>query len=134
MGFKRTLMDNNSGYRAHSRGFSLLEVMLVMVVVVTALFPLIQTIAKGLLAGEEMKGSNTAVMVAQKKIEELKNGSFTLISSESLTSVEGFPAYKRSVIVTTPATDLKNINVTVLWNVGGSTIYATYETMVSNFN
>jgi type II secretion system protein I len=115
-----------------SKAFTLLEVMLVLILVVTAFVPLIQSLASGLLAGNEMKGTNFAVMAAQKKIEELKTGGYAAISNEAITSVEGFPAYNRQVKVTTPQTNLKNVQVTIFWKLGGSTYYATFETMVSN--
>lgn len=115
-----------------SKAFTLLEVLLVLIVVVIAFFPLIQTLASGLLAGEEMKNTNTAILIAQKKIEELKNGSYGAISTEALATVEGYSAFERQVTVTTPLVKLKNVLVTLTWKVGGYSEIASVETMVTD--
>jgi prepilin-type N-terminal cleavage/methylation domain-containing protein len=126
MGIKRTLKQG--------KGFSLFEMLLVMVVLSTVFFPLVALFAKGLLASQEVKGTNFATIIAQKKIEEIRVLSFSAITSETLRSVEGYPVYQRIVTVTTPLTNLKNIKVTIFWKMGeGSTIYVTEETQVSNF-
>jgi prepilin-type N-terminal cleavage/methylation domain-containing protein len=117
-----------------SKGFTLLEVMLVILILTAAFFPLLQQFSAALMASTELKGSNTAILLAQKKIEELKNSTYDSISSEALTTVESNSIYRRRVDVTTPSANLKNIRVIILWNVAeGTTSSVSIETYVSNF-
>ena len=119
---------------SRSGGFTLFEALLTIVLLVAVFFPLVQMLQSELLASEDVKGSNTAAYLAQEKIEMDKNLGYASISSETLTAVPSYPAYQRSVTVSTPVTNLKDILVTVIWTVGGkSTMYLTAETYDSNF-
>lgn len=120
--------------KRNSKGFTILEVLIVLVLIVGALFPLLQVLSTGLIASQEAKGSNTAVLIAQNKIEELRNMGYSSIASSSLATSEGYPAYKDLVVVTESPTNLKKMAVTVTWNIGsGNTLALTMETLVSNF-
>jgi len=120
--------------RAQSRGFTLLEVLLVLIVLTAVLVPLLQVLSTGLLASDEVKNTNTAAILAQKKIEELKDTAFASISSEAKTAIASYPAYSRQVIVNTPQTDLKDIQVIVFWRPGtGVETSVSIETLISNF-
>jgi len=105
-----------------------------MIVLAAVLVPLLQVLSTGLLASDEVKGTNTAAILAQQKIEELKDTGFASISSEAKTAIASYPAYSRQVIVSTPHTDLKDIQVTVFWRPGtGVETSVSIETLISNF-
>jgi type II secretion system protein I len=117
-----------------SKGFTLLEVLLVLIILTAVLVPLLQVLSSGLLASDEVKNTNTAAILAQKKLEELRDTSFTSISSEAKTTIASYPAYSRQVIVSTPQTDLKDIQVIVFWRPGtGVETSVSIETLISNF-
>jgi prepilin-type N-terminal cleavage/methylation domain-containing protein len=117
-----------------SKGFTLLEVLLVIVVLVAVFFPLLQMLSSGLLVSEEVKGTNTAVILAQQKMESIKDTAFASITVESKATVSSYPAYKREVRVSTPQTNLKDIRVIVYWRPGtGSETSVSVETFISNF-
>ena len=120
--------------RRSSEGFSLLEVLLVIVIMITALVPLLQALSRGLIASDEVKGSNTASFLAQRRLEEIKYFSFSSISSEAKTAVTSYPAYSRQVIVTSREVNLKDVKVIVYWYTGdGSQRSISVETNISNF-
>jgi len=117
-----------------SKGFTLLEVMLVIILLVAVLFPLLQVLSSGLLASSETKDTNNALVLAQQKIESLVNSSFASIASEDLTSVSTGSAYSRQVFVTDTAANLKDVKVMVYWRTGsGPQMGITLETYISNF-
>jgi prepilin-type N-terminal cleavage/methylation domain-containing protein len=117
-----------------SKGFTLLEVMLVIIVLVAVFFPLLEMLSSGLLVSDEVKGTNTAVILAQQKIESIKNSAFASISAETKTTVSSYPAYSREVRISTPQTNLKDIQVIVYWRPGtGSQTSVSIETFISNF-
>ncbi len=117
-----------------SKAFTLLEVLLVMIILIAVFFPLLQMLSRGLVASDEVKGTNTAVIVAQKKMEEIKNTAFASISSETKTTVSSYPAYSRQVNVTTPQTNLKDVQVIVYWRPGsGQEMRVSIESFISNF-
>jgi len=117
-----------------SKAFTLLEVMIVMLIMAAVFFPLLQMLSSGLLVSGEAKDTNNAVIIAQKKLESLKNTSYINITSESEATVEGSSAYRREVIITEPYTNLKNVRVIISWDLGeGSEGNISIETLVSNF-
>jgi prepilin-type N-terminal cleavage/methylation domain-containing protein len=127
-------MRSKSLPRAKSRGFTLLEVLLVIVLLVAVFFPLLQMLSSGLLVSNEVKGTNTAVILAQQKIESLKNTAFDSIASESKATIESYPAYSRRVLVSSPQTNLKDVKVIVYWRPDtGSETSVSVETFISNF-
>jgi Prokaryotic N-terminal methylation motif len=118
----------------NSRGFSLFEIILILAVLSMVLGPLLFQFSKGLIASQEVKGTNLATILAQKKIEIIDNLPYASITSESWRTVEGFPLYQRNVTVIESPANLKDVKVTVSWIMEeGSTMYVTEETSISNF-
>jgi len=117
-----------------SKGFTLLEVLLVILILSAVFFPLLQVLSSGLVLSEEVKGSNAAAILAQKKLEEIKATSFITISSESKASVPNYPEYSRRVIVSQPSLNLKDIMVIVYWMPGqGAETNVSVESLIANF-
>ena len=122
-----------AGKPKKNRGFSLIEVLLVLILLVAVFFPLIQILSRTLIASGEAKNTNTALKIAQTKLEQIKNSSYSSISSEAKSTVSAFPAFQEQVIVTEPNTGLKNIRVIVYWVASeGSEISVEVESITSN--
>ena len=117
------------------KGFTLLEVMLVIIMLLTVFFPLLQLMATGLSASEETKSTNTAVLLAQKRLEEIKSESYVNVTSEASASIASYPEYNRQTNVTsTPDASLKDVKITVSWGTGGpQSDIITLETYISSF-
>lgn len=115
-------------------GFSLFEVMLVIVILVAAFLPLIQIVSKSLIISGEAKGTNMALKLAQSKLEQFKNTAYSSISNEAKTAVTGSPGYSRQVVVTTPSTGLRNVSVIVYWyTTDGSQISLEVSSFITGF-
>jgi len=127
-------MKSKGTPRVKSRGFTFMEVLMVLIFIAAVLVPLLQVFSAGVLVSGEAKDSNTAIILAQRKIEELRNSAYTSISSEAKAAVTAYPAYKSQVVVNTPSTNLKDVTVIVFWSHGaGNEISVSLETYVANF-
>src|SRR3989338_2453542 len=88
--------------RITSKGFSLLEVLLAVVLMVSGSLVLLRAMTIGLFAGGDNENALIAITLAQEKMEELRNSSYTNIANETKAAVSGFPAFSREVVVSTP--------------------------------
>lgn len=98
------------------KGFTLLEVLLAILLFVSAFTVLAQAISVGLSSGGDNENSLIAANLAAEKMEILKNTSYASIANEAKAVVSGFTSFQREVTVTTPITSLKQTTVTVTWN------------------
>ncbi len=115
-----------------ARGFILEEAIMVLMLIAFFVFPLIHSLSTGLISSEETKSTNTAVFLAKKKIEEVKMLGFDNITSETMRTVEGWPAFRRTVEVTSINANLRNIRVRIFFKTGGGyTGYVTIETLTA---
>lgn len=113
-------------------GFTLLEVLLGIILFVATFLALSEAISSGIFVG----GGNEAILVgthlAQEKMEEIRNKSYSSIANEAKTAVAGFPAFQREVVATTPQTDLKEVQVSVYWTNEENELNTSLVTYVSN--
>lgn len=115
-------------------GFTLVEVMIVLILLVAAFFPLLQMFSSGLLVSNEVKGTNTAIIIGQKKLETIKNLPYSSITNEAKTVVASYPAYSTRVIVNQTSTNIKDVQIVVYWYIGeGHETSVSIETLISNF-
>lgn len=114
------------------KGFTLLEVLLTIILMVTGFVLLLQALATGLFAGGENETELIAINLAQEKIEELRNNNYSNIVNETKAAVPGFPVFQREVVVTTPQAGLKEVSVSVYWFTKADELNASLVTYVSN--
>ncbi len=102
------------------RGFTLIEMILVLVVITIALFPLIEAFSAGIRASKLASDANTAIELAQQKMEQMQSVPYALIAStsEAMGSISGYPNFSREAVVTEPLTNLKEVAVNVYWRSG----------------
>lgn len=113
-------------------GFTLLEVLLAVVLMVTGSAFLLQAIGTGLSSGGVNESELIAFNLAAERMESLENTVYASIASEAKAVVTGFPYFQRQVDVTTPVTNLKQITITTYWTVKGAEISTTLVTYLSN--
>jgi type IV pilus assembly protein PilV len=113
---------------AASGGFTLIEVMIALFILVVALLGLISTTVVVVKANSFSKTMTTATTLAKDRLEQLKNASYTALAggtdyatagSTVQTSPSASSMFTRTWTVTadgTPATGMKTIQVTVQWN------------------
>lgn len=117
-----------------NKGFTLLELLIAIVFITTALFPLLTALTSTITVSTASDSEIMAVNLVQTKIEEIKNTSFNSIVSESLAIVPNYPIFQREVIVASVEANLKDVAVVVYWfPETGVTKYVSLETYVSNF-
>lgn len=114
------------------KGFTLLEVLLTIILMVTGFIVLLQAVSIGLFAGGENETELVAVNLAQEKMEELRNKSYPDIANETKAVVSGFPAFQREVSVTALQSGLKQVNVTVYWFAKSDELNTSLVTYVSD--
>lgn len=111
------------------KGFTLLEMLLVIVFIGTAFLSILQLLATSLRSERDIEGSQVAMHLASGRMEELLNSSFASISSEATAEVYEFSSYSRYVSITSLEANLKDLKVRVYWNVGGQSVSYLLETL-----
>lgn len=120
------------------RGFTLLEVMLALVLLVGGISAATYLFSRGMYAATDSESITQAAALAQERLEQLRGAVFGSISSEAKAAVAGWSGFSREVAVSQPAGtngDFKQVVVTVYWdsNEGElSTALTTYVADVDN--
>jgi Tfp pilus assembly protein PilV len=119
--------------RQIARGFTLLEVLIATVLLTTGVIIVAGLFSAGLSSSDDAEMTGIAMNLAQKRIEEIQNLNYTSgVANESRAAVAGFSGFQRAVAVTTPATDLKQVTVTVFWSDKGNDVNTSLTTYISN--
>ena len=123
----RTPSRNRQSY-----GFTLLEVLLAVLLVTLGFLALSQAFSLGLFASGNNDSLVVAGHLAQEKIEEIRNKTYSNVSNETRATVTGFPAFEREVVVSTPQTNLKQVSVNVYWFNKDDELSTRFVSYVSN--
>jgi len=105
--------------------------MVLFAVGTVAIMELLQRAHAGVADGENVLMANH---LALRRLEELRNVSFTSLASEAkapVTSPSGFSRFSREAVVTEPLTDLKQVVVRVSWQAPGGETNVALQTYVS---
>ena len=117
------------------RGFTLLEVMLTLALVATGTVACAELFHRAQAGNTDGEATLIATGLAQRRLEELRNTSYASLANESAATVSspsGYSQFTRSVTVTTPYANLKQIVVTVSWAAPGGTVSVSLQTYRSN--
>jgi type IV pilus assembly protein PilV len=116
-------------------GFTLIEIMIALVVMSIGLTALAAVQISAIRGNVFSKRMTTAVSIADGKMEQIKNGSYASITSESAIQVtQSNMNFTRQVTVTNniaPLTNTKTVNVTVSWSEGSKSHSVPITTIVS---
>jgi Tfp pilus assembly protein PilV len=121
-----------------NKGFTFIELIMIIVIVGIAVVPLIQMFTTSLKGSADAESNSIALELAQDKMEETKQLSFAAIASTSGTFASPFTAYSYQVTVgyvdqnfnnSGSPTNYKKVEVKVIHTSGTST---TLTTVVSN--
>jgi type IV pilus assembly protein PilV len=115
-------------------GFTLIEIMIALVVMSIGLTALAAVQISAIRGNAFSKRMTTAVSIADGKMEQIKNGSYASIISESATQVtQSNMNFTRQVTVTnnSPLANTKTVNVTVSWSEGSKSHMVPITTIVS---
>ncbi len=112
-------------------GFSMVENIVAIFVIVVAMLGLISTSVMVVKANSFAKTMTTATTLAQDKIESMKNTRYADLASGSDT-VQSFYTRRWTVTGDLPAASMKTIEVRVEWSWQGSVHDVTVKSIVSN--
>jgi prepilin-type N-terminal cleavage/methylation domain-containing protein len=127
-------VDNN-------KGFSLIEFMIAITILSVGLMALVGLQSTAIKGNGSNKNLTTAVMLAEKKMEDLKNTAFTSLTTGTtndpgnpLTGIGGSGGFfNRSWNVQTysSSTNMKQITVTIAWTAAGRSHSTSLDTVVT---
>lgn len=112
------------------KGFTLLEILLTLLILSVGMIALSQAFSAGVLASTDVENVDLALNIAQARLEEIRDTSFSGIGSSGPAADSNFPNYEVTVAVN--GTDPKQVGVTVAWNVKGGTTNVVLTTLISN--
>ncbi len=128
--FVRGITNHQSPIR--KGGFTLLEVLLTIILMVTGFVLLLQALATGLFSGGENETELIAINLAQEKMEAIRNDNYSNIVNEAKAAVPGFTVFQREVVVTIPQAGLKQAVVNVYWFTKADELNVSLVTYVSD--
>ena len=115
------------------KGFTILEVLTATLLAGVGIFALMEAFNRGYFGVGQVEDYSLALSLSQEKMEELKDSSFTNITSASRAAVTGFPDFEQQVTVTNASTtELKQAVVTTYWSVPNGENSVTLTTFFVN--
>ena len=115
-------------------GFTLIEIMITLVILSVGLLALAGLQVNAIKGNTNSRRMTTAVFIAEKKLEQIKNTPYTNIQSESIQQVtEASANFTRQVTVTSnnPLQNTKKIDVIVTWKDGSKSYTVPLSTIIS---
>ena len=122
-------MMTNSGLR-DKRGFTLIEVIIAIFILVIALVGLVSVTVMVVKGNYFSKTMTTATTLAKDKMEQLKNTSYASLAGGTDT-VESIYTRTWTVTNNAPAANMATIGITVTWNWQGAARNVTLQSIVA---
>lgn len=111
---KRRSFSNNS--IRDERGFTLIEVVMATSILVVALIPILLMFNTGVKATNKANYHSVALSLAQERVEQLRDSNYNDITSATDAAITiDLATFNRTLTVTEPESNLKQIIVTVSW-------------------
>ena len=114
------------------RGFSLLEFMIAMIIFTAGLIAVVQAFNAGFLSSEDASNVDLALNIAQAKMEQIKNSSFSSIADSGPAADANFSNFNLTVNAAEGQNPMR-VDVTVNWNVKGGQANVALTSMVTNY-
>ena len=120
--------------RSVKNGLTLIELLIAILLIVGGLVALLQMMSIGIFADSNLEYRLTALNLANEKLEELKDSSYSSVVSATESSISGFPFVDdRIVTVSEVNTDLKDVQVEVQWTQKGGQQSIQLRTYIANY-
>jgi len=120
--------------RSVKNGLTLIELLIAILLIVGGLVALLQMMSIGIFADSNLEYRLTALNLANEKLEELKDSSYSSVVSATESSISGFPFVDdRIVTVSEVNTDLKDVQVEVRWTQKGGQQSIQLRTYIANY-
>ena len=115
------------------KAFTLLEILIAIVILTTGVIAVIWAFNAGMFAATDVENVDLALNLAQEKMETIKDTAYAGIANEAKAAVSGFPKFQRQVAVTAPLANMKQVVVTVYWNVKNGETSVALTTLAANY-
>lgn len=115
---------------SNPRGFTLLEVLLALTLLAGGTVAIVELFQRAQMGVADGESAATAVYLAQRRLEELRNVPYGQLASEakaSVTDPTGYSRFSREIVVTTPITNLRQLVATVFWTATGGETSVTLQ-------
>ena len=114
------------------RGFSLLEVLVTIILLVVGVMAVMKALADGMIFDSTVENRTVGVLLAQEEMETQRSLSYaSVIAKPKGLDILGFPGYKSQVDVTTLSVGLKQVTVTLFWNFKGREQRFILQTLIA---
>jgi len=117
--------------RTTKAGFTLLEILLALALFGVGVVAIAGLFSFALDSSLDAEYTEVAVVLAQARMEEVRNIAYDSIVNEAKAQVTGFPLFQREVAMTEPFTDLKLVTVTIYWQFKNKEVNEQLVTYVS---
>ena len=121
----------------YGSGFSLLEVLISMLLLVSGVVAVVKVMADGTTVDQNVENRAVATQLAQEQMEWVKSSSFPGIPDRAktkgavdLADPNSFPEYQSEVLIS--GTDPKQVMVNVYWMTKGIEEKVTLQTLITN--
>jgi type IV pilus assembly protein PilV len=116
------------------KGFTLLEILISLVLIVVGLVALMAAMSAGICADADLEYSLIALNLANEKLEELKDIDYSFVVSATESSISGFAFVDdRIVTVSEVNPDLKDVQVEVRWTQKGGQQSVNVRAYIANY-
>jgi prepilin-type N-terminal cleavage/methylation domain-containing protein len=118
--------------KSKNSGFTLIEILISLVLLSVGIISITQAFSVGISASGDSENVVTALNIAQKKMESIKNTVFANISSSAVTADPIFSGFNASVNAATGQNPMQ-VDVTVSWRAKAGSSSITLTTLVANY-
>lgn len=115
-----------------NRGFTLLEVLIATIILTVGIVALMWAFSSGIYAVGDIENVDSALNIAQAKMEQIKNTPFASLADSGPTADSNFPNFNLAVNVAEGQNPMQ-VDVTVAWQVKGGQTSITLTTLVANY-
>ena len=117
------------------KGFTLIEMVLVLALLTLGFLPMVLSFASGITSSENSTDMSKAVQLATERMENIRSLSYASLanSNEAYGTISGYPNFKSITTVNELHTNLTGITVEVIWQSANRTGSVTLETYVANY-
>ena len=116
---------------SENNGFTLLEILFALLIFTLGTIVIVTLFSSAIINSSDSENTLRAINLAQRKMEDVRNLSFTSIANEARAIVSGFAEFEDEVGVTEPETNLKLVVVNVYWTFKGDDVTTQLRTYVS---
>jgi len=115
------------------QGFTLIELLIAIILVAGGLMVLMQLMSVAIFADSDLEYSLIALNLANEKLEELKDGNYSSVTSATESSIPDFSFIDDRIVTVSDVNGLKDVQVEVRWTQKGGQQSIQLRTHIANY-